>query len=111
MGWVLASRLPQVPVQELETLGLLVVLALTVVSVGTYALVARCLRDAQPEDRPEILRALADLLGSLRNGASKQDHAPPRATTSAATMRERVRSVVIGGRPGSGGQAPSARLP
>jgi hypothetical protein len=80
MGWVLASRLPQLPVQELETLGLLVVLALTVVSVGTYALVARCLRDAQPEDRPEILRALADLLGSLRNGASKQDHAPPRAT-------------------------------
>ena len=51
MGWVLASRLPKVPVQELETLGLLVVLALTVVSVGTYALVARCLRDAQPEDR------------------------------------------------------------
>jgi hypothetical protein len=79
MGWVLASRLPQVPVQELETLGL-VVLALTVVSVGTSALVARCLRDAQPEDRPEILRALADLLGGLRNGASKQDHAPPRAT-------------------------------
>jgi uncharacterized membrane protein YqhA len=80
MGWVLASRLPQVTIQELETLGLLVVLALTVVSVGTYALVVHCLRDAQPEDRPEILRALADPLGSLRNGASNQDHAPPRAT-------------------------------
>jgi hypothetical protein len=109
MGWVLASRLPQVPVQELETLGL-VVLALTVVSVGTYALVARCLRDAQPEDRPEILRALADLLGGLRNGASKQDHAPlVRRVGGHDEGRRPVRCAWR--RPGTGDQAPSARLP
>ena len=31
-------------------------------------LVARCLRDTLPADRAEILRALAELLGSLRRG-------------------------------------------
>lgn len=30
--------------------------------LGLYALVSRCLRDSAPEQRPEILRALADVV-------------------------------------------------
>ena len=36
----------------------------------TYALVARCLRQTRPEDRPAVLRASAVVLRSLRRSDS-----------------------------------------
>lgn len=71
MGSVLGVRLPQVPAHDLAAVALVGVLALTVIGLVVYALVARCLCDAPPADRAEILRALADLLGSLRRGEPK----------------------------------------
>jgi hypothetical protein len=66
MGSVLGLRLPPIPAHDLVAVALVGVLALTVIGLAVYALVARCLRDAPPADRPEILRALAELVGSLR---------------------------------------------
>jgi hypothetical protein len=68
MGSVLGFRLPPIPAHDLALVALVGVLALTVIGLAVYALVARCLRDAPPADRPEILRALAELVGSLRRG-------------------------------------------
>jgi hypothetical protein len=68
MGLVLGVRLAPVAAHDLAAVALIGVLALTVVGVVVYALVARCLRDTPPADRAEILRALAELLGSLRRG-------------------------------------------
>jgi hypothetical protein len=68
MGSILGVCVPAVLAQDPAAVALIGVLALTVVGLFVYALVARCLRDAIPADRPEILRALADLVGSLRYG-------------------------------------------
>jgi hypothetical protein len=66
MGSALGVRLPTIPAHDLVAVGLVGVLASAVVGVVVYSLVARCLRDAPPPDRAEILRALAELLGNLR---------------------------------------------
>ena len=71
MSSVLGIWLSQLPAHELAAVALVGVLALAVGGLVVYALVARCLRDAPPADRAEILRALAELLGSLRHGAPK----------------------------------------
>jgi len=72
MEWVLGVRLPPVPAHDLAAVALVGVLGLIVIGLAVYALVARCLRDAPPADRPEILRALADLVGSLRRGEPRR---------------------------------------
>jgi hypothetical protein len=72
MRSVLGVPLPPVPAHELVAVALVGVLALSVVGLAVYALVARCLRDAPPADRPEILRALAELVASLRGGGSRR---------------------------------------
>ncbi len=72
MEWVLGVRLPPVPPHDLAAVGLVGVLGLIVIGLAVYALVARCLRDAPPADRPEILRALAELVGSLRRGEPRR---------------------------------------
>jgi hypothetical protein len=72
MGSVLGFRLPPIPTHDLALVALVGVLALTVIGLAVYALVARCLRDATPADRPEILRALAELVGSLRRGEPRR---------------------------------------
>lgn len=50
--------------------------------VTGYALVCRCLRDASPSDRPEILRALAELMRSTRVVGRGGSHRPPRSRRS-----------------------------
>jgi hypothetical protein len=72
MRSVLGVPLPPVPAHELAAVALAGVLALSVVGLAVYALVARRLRDAPPADRPEILRALAELVASLRGGGSRR---------------------------------------
>jgi hypothetical protein len=66
MGSVLGVRLPPISAHELAAAALIGVLVLAVTGLVIYALVTRCLRDASPADRAEILRALAELLASLR---------------------------------------------
>jgi uncharacterized membrane protein YccC len=68
MGPVLGVWLAPVAAHDLAVVALVGVLGLTVIGVVVYVLVARCLRDTLPADRAEILRALAELLGSLRRG-------------------------------------------
>jgi len=50
--------------------------------VTGYALVCRCLRDASPSDRPEILRALAELMRSTGVVGRGGSHRPPRSRRS-----------------------------
>jgi hypothetical protein len=91
MGSVLTWRLPTMSAHDLAALALLGVLWLAVVMLGTYALVARCLRDTQPAERPEILWALAGVLGSLRGGRCRRPTQP--AHQRSPRLRRRRRSA------------------
>jgi xanthosine utilization system XapX-like protein len=71
MSSVLGIRFSQLPAHALPVVALVGVLALAVGGLVVYALVARCLRDTPPAHRAEILRALAELLGSLCHGHPK----------------------------------------
>jgi len=46
-------------------------IVVALVAGGVYAVVARCLRDSAPNERAEILRALAEVLAAVRSDRRK----------------------------------------
>jgi hypothetical protein len=51
---------------DFTNVGLLLVISVTVPSIAVLAVTVVALRDSKPEERPEIIRALAALFGALR---------------------------------------------
>jgi hypothetical protein len=66
MAAITGAWLTPSEVHYLEGAAMVYVLTALVRYVLTYALVARCLRQTRPEDRPAVLRATAEVLRSLR---------------------------------------------
>jgi hypothetical protein len=70
MVGILSSWLTPGEVQDLVRLAGIGLLALLVRYVGAYALLTRCIRQTRPEDRSEVLHAVAEVLRSLRGKQS-----------------------------------------
>lgn len=70
MAGILSSWLTPGEVRDLVSVAGLGVVTLLVRYVGAYALLARCIRHTRPEDRSEVLHAVAEVLLSLRGKRS-----------------------------------------
>jgi hypothetical protein len=95
MTGILSSWLTPGEVHDLVNLAILGLLTLLVRYVGAYALLARCLRQTRPEDRSEVLHAVAEVLRSLRGKWSMRrsaDHesAGKASLTGTAKMRDKM---------------------
>jgi hypothetical protein len=66
MAAITGAWLTPSEVHYLEGAAMVYVLSALVRYAVTYALVARCLRQTRPEDRPAVLRGTAEVLRSLR---------------------------------------------
>lgn len=76
-SWVLVACLSPALGYGLDAVP--VVVALAAICVTAYALVCRCLRDASPSERPEILRALAEVVRTARLEGRGEPRRPPRS--------------------------------
>jgi hypothetical protein len=98
MAGILSSWLARGEVHDLVNLAVLGLLTLLVRYVGAYALLARCIRHTRPEDRSEVLHAVAEVFRSLRGNRSARraaDHEPEREAHLIGTAK--IRGKIISG--------------